>query len=131
MTGANGSYGAQYETCRYDGNPYPCDVHVGCYAAGFDRCQDVRTTVTEDEQGRTSETRCHACGNGFGVMYEPREWYAPTVCMVQDCDHPQREVEDRCECHSWNLTMEQLQGTTACHRAGLLPVDRDRPGASS
>lgn len=31
-----------YERCRYDGEPYPCPIHVGCYAAGYDGCQDVQ-----------------------------------------------------------------------------------------
>lgn len=76
-----------YEHCRYDGNPYPCDHHVGCYAAGNDHCLDVRTTVVEDERGRETSTSCHACGNGFGSMYEPRAWY---VCSGDDaCQVPE------------------------------------------
>lgn len=66
-----------YERCRYDDAPFPCAVHVGCYAAGFDRCQDVHTTVEEDVNGRTSTTRCHLCGDFKAAMYEPREWFGP------------------------------------------------------
>lgn len=49
------------------------------------------------------------------LLCQPTAGRTPS-CMVQNCDHPQRDIEDRCECHSWNLTMEQLAGTTACHR---------------
>lgn len=44
-------------------------------------------------------------------------------CQVEGCTHPSRflgnnpdQPEGKCECHSWNLSYPQMQGTTACHR---------------
>lgn len=62
--------------CHICKKPQPPCPHEGCYRHYSNGHQNVQTLVVLDERGEFKQTKCVACGAGFGSSFIPHSLLA-------------------------------------------------------